>query len=114
MDRVSGRVSVANLPAFDPYFSAASWYRDYVAYCGVADDGKTTFAVVAQLNKRKAVLKKALANISRDDAAPDSICPAPVWQRDPVRVSFTLGENEKQTFAVRGTAADLVTDEDDD
>ena len=33
VDRSSGRVSQLNLPDFDPFYSTASWYRDYVAYC---------------------------------------------------------------------------------
>lgn len=28
---------------FDSTYSAASWYRDYVAYCGVSDDGRENF-----------------------------------------------------------------------
>ena len=41
MDRVSGRVPALNLPEFDPEESSVAWYRDYAAYCGVSDDGKT-------------------------------------------------------------------------
>ena len=114
IDRVTGRVSAINLPAFDPYLSAASWYRDYVAYCGVSDDGKKAYAVVAQVSRRKHVLKKALPEIAKNDAESGPICPAPVWQRNPVRVSFTPPGAEKQTFAVRGTAVDLVSDEDEE
>jgi hypothetical protein len=110
VDRVTGRVSPANLPSFDPDFSAASWYRDYAAYCGVGDDGKKTYAVVAQLSRRKPVLKKLLPNVLKDDSLPESICPAPQWQRNPVRVSFAPDSGDKQTFAVRGTAVDLVND----
>ena len=62
VDRATGHISPINLPEFDAYYSAASWYRDYVAYCGVADDGKKTYAMVAQLSRRKPVLKKALSN----------------------------------------------------
>src|SRR5438045_118760 len=29
VDRESGRVANLNLPDFDPYYSVASWYRDY-------------------------------------------------------------------------------------
>lgn len=114
VDRVSGRVSPTNLPAFDPHLSTASWYRDYVAYCGVGDDGKKTYAVVAQLNRRKAVLKSALSSMVKDDAETDSICPAPLWQKSPVRVSFAPSGGEKQTFAIRGTAVDLISDEDEE
>jgi hypothetical protein len=110
VDRVTGRVSAGSLPSFDPEFSAASWYRDYAAYCGVGDDGKKTYAVVAQLSRRKPVLKKLLPNVLKDDSARESICPAPQWQRNPVRVSFAPDGGDKQTFAIRGTAVDLVSD----
>jgi hypothetical protein len=110
VDRVTGHVSVINLPEFDVLYSASSWYRDYVAYCGVSDDGKKMFVVVAQLNRRKPVLKKALSEALAEDAGPDSACPMPVWQRSPVRVSFQVVGGEKQTFAIRGHVVDLVND----
>ena len=110
VDRVTGRVSAVTLPSFDPDFSAVSWYRDYGAYCGVGDDGKKTYAVVAQLSRRKPVLRKLLPNVLKDDSGPESICPAPQWQRNPVRVSFAPAGGDNQTFAVRGTAVDLVSD----
>ena len=60
VDRMTGRISSLALPEFDPYYSVASWYRDYAAYCGVSDDGKKLFAIVFQIGRRKPVLKKAL------------------------------------------------------
>jgi hypothetical protein len=114
VDRVTGRISPANLPAFDAYFSAASWYRDYVAYCGVGDDSKKAYVVVAQIGRRKPVLKKLLPTALNDDAGPDSICPAPLWQRSPVRVSFAPETGDRQTFSIRGTAVDFVDDTEDD
>lgn len=115
VDRVTGHVSPINLPEFDAYYSAASWYRDYVAYCGVADDGKKTYAIVAQISRRKPVLKKPLSNDGvAEDAAPDSACPAPSWQRGPVRVSFEPGGGAKQTFAIRGHVVDLVNDSEEE
>lgn len=111
VDRVTGRISPVNLPEFDALYSAASWYRDYVAYCGVADDGKKTYAMVAQLSRRKPVLKKPLSNDGvPDDAAADSACPAPAWQRGPMRVSFEPAGGAKQTFAIRGHVVDMVND----
>jgi hypothetical protein len=110
VDRLTGHISAINLAEFDSTYSAASWYRDYVAYCGVSDDGKKISAVVAQLSRRKPVLKKALAGSILDDALPDSACPAPTWQRGPVRVSFEPASDAKQTFAIRGRAVDLVSD----
>jgi hypothetical protein len=77
VDRVTGHISQINLPEFDPYYSAASWYRDYVAYCGLSDDGKKVYAIVAQLGRRKPILKKSLREASGDDM-PDSECPVPV------------------------------------
>ena len=111
VDRLTGRISPINLPDFDAFYSAASWYRDYVAYCGVSDDGKKIYAMVAQLSRRKPVLKKPLSNEGvPDDAAPDSACPVPSWQRSPMRVSFELAGGAKQTFAIRGHVVDLVND----
>jgi len=109
VDRVTGHISAVNLQEFDAFYSAASWYRDYVAYCGVADDGKKTFAMVAQLSRRKPVLKKALSEGVSEDAAADSACPSPVWQRGPARVSFEAG-GAKQTFVIRGHVVDVVND----
>jgi hypothetical protein len=114
VDRMTGRVSPINLPEFDAFDSAASWYRDYVAYCGVADDGKKTYAVVAQLGRRKPLLKRELSGGVPDDAAPDSACPAPAWQRGPVRVSFELAGGAKQTFVIRGQVVDLASDSEED
>ena len=113
VDRVTGKVTQIALPEFDPYYSTASWYRDYVAYCGVSDDGKKLFAVVAQLGRRKPILKKPLGEPGGKDA-PDSECPAPAWQRQPVRVTFQPEEDEKLTYAVRGHVVDIVSNEEDD
>jgi hypothetical protein len=110
VDHVSGHVSPVNLPEFDTLYSAASWYRDYAAYCGVSDDGKKLYAIVAQLGRRKAVLKKPIGGEIPDDAMPDSACPAPTWQREPARVTFELTAGNKQTFAIRGHAVDVVSD----
>ena len=98
-----------NLPDFDPFYSAASWYRDYVAYCGVSDNGEKLYAVVAQLGRKKPVLHKDLGPAHGGDM-PDSECPAPVWQRQPARVLFAPIGGQKLTFAVRGHAAGLATE----
>jgi hypothetical protein len=108
VDRVTGRVPQINLPEFDPFYSTASWYRDYIAYCGVSDDGKKLFAVGAQLGRRKPILKKPLGEPDGDDTP--SECPAPTWQRQPTRVTFEPEENQKLTFSVRGHALDVVND----
>jgi hypothetical protein len=113
VDRLTGHVTQVNLPEFDAFYSTPSWYRDYVAYCGVSDDGKKLFAIVAQLGRRKPILKKPLGEADGDDL-PDSECPAPEWQRRPTRVTFEPDENQKLTFSVKGHAVDVVLDADED
>src|SRR5580700_408978 len=91
VDRTTGHISLINLPDFDVFYSAASWYRDYAAYCGVSDDSKKVYAVVAQINRRKPILKKPIEGENiidkeiKDDSS-NSACPAPAWQRTPARV----------------------------
>ena len=114
VDRLTGRISSVNLPEFDLVCSAATWYRDYIAYCGVSEEGRKTFAIVAQLSRHKPVLKKSLSAVLPDDAAPDSACPAPIWQRSPIRVSFEPLTGARQTFAIPGHAADAVSEDDED
>ena len=121
VDRVTGHVTALNLPEFDTRYSAASWYRDYAAYCGVSEDGKKLYAVVAQISRRKPVLKKILEGAiltaqQKESAGPDSACPIPDWQRSPARVTFEPPGSAKQTFGIRGNAVDLIIegDEQDD
>jgi hypothetical protein len=119
VDRTTGHISLINLPEFDVFYSAASWYRDYAAYCGVSDDGKKIYAVVAQINHRKPILKKPIeaeniADKEMKDVPIDSACPAPAWQRTPARVTFEPAGVPKQTFAIRSHAVDLMAEEEDD
>jgi hypothetical protein len=114
VDRLSGRVSPLSLPEFDPFYSTASWYRDYVAYCGVSEDrqkedGQKRYAVVAQVGRPKPILKKALGELAGSDG-PDSECPAPAWERNPARVTFQPAGSQKVTFSIRGRVVDVVTD----
>lgn len=111
VDRLTGRVSQIVLPEFDAFSSQAIWYRDYVAYCGVSEDGQKLYAIVAQLGRRKPILHKALGETS-GGAEPDSECSPPEWQRAPVRVTFDPGD-QKVTFTVRGRVVDLVSDEEE-
>jgi hypothetical protein len=115
VDRITGRISAINLPDFDALYSVASWYRDYVAYCGVSEDGKKIYAVVSQIARRKPVLKKVFESATNGiKDAPTDPCPAPTWQRSPSRVTFEPAGTPKQTFAIRGHTVDLVTPEEDD
>jgi hypothetical protein len=107
VDRVTGRISPLTLPDFDQTLSSPSWYRDYAAYCGISDDGKRVSAIVAQLGRRKPLLKKLL------ETAPDSLCGPPVWQRDPPRVAFDAGKDQKFTFSIRGHTVDILSEDED-
>jgi len=109
VDRDSGRVSQLNLPLFDPFYSVASWYRDYVAYCGLNDEATRLYAVVAQIGTKKPVLRRELGAANNGDL-PDSECGAPDWQRGPTRVTFATASGQKMTFAVKGHAADVTMD----
>lgn len=95
VERSTGHIAQLNLPAFDPDFSQASWYRDYAAYCGASDDGSKMYLIVAQLGKRKALLKREASD-----------CGTAQWQRQPIRVTFT-GAREKATFLVHARGTEL-------
>ena len=105
VDRMTGRVQPVALAEFDSDGSQVSWFRDYAAYCGRSDDGQKEFAIIAQVGKRRPLLKKSLgeANLAG--------CPAPVWQRDPVRVTFATKEDPKLTFSVSSRFVDLATED---
>ena len=109
VDRLTGRVSQINLPDFDPFYSTASWYRDYIAYCGVSDDGKKLYAIVSQVGRRKPILKKDAGEPAGDDD-PDSECPPPVWERTPMRVTFQPDDDQKLVFNIRSRVVDVVND----
>jgi hypothetical protein len=96
VERATGRVRRLSLPDFDPSASQASWYRDYAAYCGASEEDGKRYAVVAQLGRRRPLLRQEVA----------SGCAAPEWQRDPPRVTFAPAAGEKRTFEVHGTSVD--------
>jgi hypothetical protein len=109
VDRLTGRVAQLNLPEFDSFYSVASWYRDYVAYCGVSEDGRKLYAMVMQVGRRKPVLKKEIGE-PRSDDQPDSECPAPAWERSPARATFRPDDTQKLVFSIRGRVVDVVND----
>ena len=109
VDRLTGRVSPINLPEFDPFYSTASWYRDYIAYCGVSEDGKKLYAMVAQVGRRKPILKKDVGE-AMGDPDPDSECPAPTWERSPLRVTFQPDDDQRVVFSLRNRVVDVVND----
>lgn len=109
VNRSTGKVQPIALPEFDPYNSAAAWFRDYAAYCGLSDDGKKSSAIIAQLGRRKPLLKKPLADANA--AQPQPGCPAPVWERAPARVTFDPRSEQKFTFTVPTRTVDTVNEE---
>jgi hypothetical protein len=112
VDRFSGRVSELKLPDFDPFYSDVSWYRDYAAYCGMSDSGEKVYAVVAQLGRKKAVVRKELGAARQGDM-PDSECAPPKWERQPARVTFLPKDRPVITFEVRGHSADVASSEEE-
>jgi hypothetical protein len=108
VDRETGRISEVKLPEFDPFYSEASWYRDYAAYCGISGDGEKVFAVVAQLGTKRPVVRKEIGAARQGDL-PDSECSAPKWQRQPARVTFLPKERPALSFEVHGHTADVAT-----
>ena len=105
VDRVSGKVQQLALAEFDPDSSAVNWFRDYAAYCGVSDDGQKMSAVIMQIGRRKPLLKKFIGDFN--DAHP--ACTPPVWDRDPIRVTFAQPADQKLTFSVKSRAVDVIT-----
>src|SRR3954462_5542627 len=97
VNRRTGNVSPVNLPEFDPFYSVVSWYRDYAAYCGMAEDGAKISAMVAQLGTKKPVLRKVIG-VAKATEAPDSECLPPKRQRDPTRVTFEPAGGQAISF----------------
>jgi len=55
------------------------------------------------------VLKKDVGEPDGDDD-PDSECPPPVWERNPMRVTFQPDDDQKLVFSIRGRVVDVVND----
>lgn len=107
VDRSTAKITQVSLPEFDPFYSGASWFRDYVAYCGVSDDATKVYAVVAQIGRKKAILRQKLGE-AKNGETPESECATPRWERTPIRVTFEPSGGQKQTFQVFGRAADAL------
>lgn len=110
IDRVTGKVQAISLPLFDAYASSVSWFRDYAAYCGISEDGKKQYAVVAQLGRRKPLLKQAL---TEQQSASNELCPAPVWARGPARVTFAP-TGTVFTYTIEDRAVDVAASDENE
>lgn len=113
VDRSSGRVSPVTLLNFDPFYSSAAWYRDYVAYCGVSENGKRISLTVVQLGLKKPLLRRVLEAAEMREI-PGSACSPPVWFRNPMRVEFEQPGGPKLTFSPRPRALDAASTEHDE
>lgn len=113
VDRTNAHITPLKLPEFDPFYSAVSWYRDYAAYCGISDDGDVLYAIVAEIGRKKPVLRKELGPASQGDS-PDADCDPPRWERDPAKVTFQPKKYPKVSYTVFGHATDIATDNDDE
>jgi hypothetical protein len=113
VDQVTGHVVALKLPDYDPGVSQVSWFRDYGAYCGVTASGKSLYAVVAQVEARKAVLAKRLEAFAGDNHA-DAVCAAAEWQREPLRITFHPAGKDAVSFDLVPGSAVLVEDAGDD
>jgi len=112
VDRATGHIAALHLPEFDAAVSEVAWFRDYAAYCGVAQTAKGgLYAVVAQLGARRAVVQKQIgawppaagAQAGSQKAGPP--CQPAVWQRQPMRVTMQATGGEAMTFEVVGGAS---------
>lgn len=113
VDRSSGRITPLKLLHFDPQLSLASWYRDYIAYCGVSEDNSKFYAIVMQLGMRQPILRKELEQTAKP-AGTGPLCRPPIWQRKPIRVAFNLANGPNLTFTIQGRTLEMTaTDEDD-
>ncbi|MBV9147839.1 MAG: hypothetical protein JO065_18120 [Acidobacteria bacterium] len=110
VDRSTGHVGKVNLPDFDPFYSVVTWFRDYAAYCGVTE-GQKLYAIVSQLGQRKPIVRTYISPAKAADEL-DSECAAPVWQKDPVRVTFAPTGGQKLSFVIRGRSGEPEPAED--
>ena len=111
IDHLTGHVTQLRLPDFDPAVSDVVWFRDYAAYCGVTPSGKSLYAVVAQIAVRKPRLSQKLAAFDPEHHL-WPVCAEPVWQRDPLRVTFQPTSAAAHSFDLVGDAAVLVEQDD--
>lgn len=113
VDRVKGGVTALHLPDYDPAVSNVIWFRDYAAYCGLAASGKQLYAVVAQIAARKPVMAKKLSAWSPGESTAPA-CAPPLWQREPLRVTFQPSGATSVSYDLVGLSAVLVEEGDGD
>lgn len=112
VNRETGHIAALNLPDFDSYYSVGSWYRDYFAYCGISSGENKRYAIVIETGRRKPVVRQVFGQAPKD-GMPSSGCAAPVWERQPARVTFSASDEKKsETFVIRDHVGAVSTEED--
>lgn len=106
VDRSTAHISNVSLPNFDALIASPLWFRDYVAYCGLSDNGQKLYAIVYQIGRKKPVLKKLIGNAKNADV-PDGECASPTWQKQPLRVTFRPSGAAPLSFAIRTFATEI-------
>jgi hypothetical protein len=113
VDRSSGHITLVKLPNFDAQRSVASWYRDYIAYCGRSEDETRAYAIVVQLGVRKPILRKAIDGPAESGMA-EPLCRPPIWRRKPISVEFNVANSPSLTFTMAGRALEITAADEDD
>jgi hypothetical protein len=106
VDRSTAHITKLTLPDYDPFASSPLWFRDYVAYCGLNNTGDKLFAIVYQVGRRQPVLRKLLGPAKNVDT-PNAECESPVWQRQPLRVTFQQTGGAPISYAIRNFATEI-------
>lgn len=110
VNKSSGKVQPLLLPQSDRETSSVAWFRDYAAYCGISEDGKKLLAIVAQIGRRKPLLKKEVGDGAESGGQE---CEMPVWQRSPARVTFSMPKSQTFTYVTNSRIVDPRPDEED-
>ena len=105
VDRFTGRITALHLPDFDAAVSNPVWFRDYAAYCGIAQTAKGgLYAVVAQLGARRAVVQKQIGPWPQTNHF-IPVCQPAQWQRYPIRVTIKPTGSDALSFDIVGTTS---------
>ena len=110
---MTGRVTPLKLPDYDPGREPGELVSRLRRLLRGDRDGKSLYAVVAQVAARKPVLAKKLAAFDAENH-PDPACEQPEWQREPLRITFHPAGKDAVSFDIVPGSAVLVEDSGDD
>jgi hypothetical protein len=109
IDRTKGNITALRLPDYEPAVSNVIWFRDDAAYCGLSASGRQLYAVVAQVTAHRPLLAKKLSAWTPGENQSPA-CAPPVWQREPLRVTFQQSGAAAVSYDLVGLSAVLVED----